>query len=63
MLEPMDQTLNSHSKEHFYYHTVTVISPNLHCVDQRKSHYKKKKKKKGKAIVQMRKQRWGSHKW
>lgn len=52
MLEPMDQTLNSHCKEYFRYHIAAVIIQNLHCIDQRKSHCNKEEK----AIIQTRKQ-------
>lgn len=58
MLEPIDQTLNSHCKEYFCYHIAAVIIQNLNCIDQRKCQCKKE----GKAIIQTRKEREGSHK-
>lgn len=44
MLEPIDQTLNSHGKKYFCYHIAAVITQNSHYIDQRKSHCKKEEK-------------------
>lgn len=54
MLEPIEQTLNSHGKKYFCYHIAAVIIQNSHCMDQRKSHCKKRRKK---TTIQTRKER------